>query len=354
MAKEAKKKLKFKQTFLGDLVGADGKLGIQGKNLRESLAGARRKITPEVKKAVVTAAVKKKSTSATPKASTSSATLSKPKSDATLNKPKSDSGPTRISMPPRSSNTDKAYKPKEGPAKEPAGSGKNAKGLITLVAGGTGIAAIANAGSRISQSKKRAATRAAGVKAGQDAVSKAKAEAKTKARAVTKARTSSKVTPKVVTPTAADVSAVFRRWQDNPKASYTKAEMSIINQLRRQNPPKAATPVKVEPLKLTPEMRAKAAAADSTKATEAFKKKFASALKLKDEVPKLSASEKSLIKKLHANPKLKLTAAQNTVVQRLKSAVKGGGANMSISDLTGMFMGGGNISSIPDDNPFLN
>ena len=232
-------------------------------------------------------------------------------------------------MPPRSSfnNTDKAYKAKEGSAKEPEGSGKSAKGLITLVAGGTGIAAIANAGSRISQSKKRAATRAAGVKAGQDAVTKAKtdavtkakakADAKTKARAVTKARTTSKATPKVVTPTA-------------------------------------ATPVKVEPLKITPEMRAKAAAVDSTKATEAFKKKFASALDLKNEVPKLSASEKSLIKKLHANPKLKLTAAQNTVVQRLKSAVKGGGANMSISDLTGMYMGGGNISSIPDDNPLLN
>ena len=308
MAKEAKKKLKFKETFLGDLVGADGKLGIQGKNLRESLAGARRKITPEVKKAAVKVAVKKKSTS-----SSNTPALSKPKSEATPNKPKSDSGPTRISMPPRSSfnNTDKAYKAKEGSAKEPEGSGKSAKGLITLVAGGTGIAAIANAGSRISQSKKRAATRAAGVKAGQDAVTKAKA------RAVTKARTTSKATPKVVTPTA-------------------------------------ATPVKVEPLKITPEMRAKAAAADSTKATEAFKKKFASALDLKNEVPKLSASEKSLIKKLHANPKLKLTAAQNTVVQRLKSAVKGGGANMSISDLTGMYMGGGNISSIPDDNPLLN
>jgi hypothetical protein len=314
MAKEAKKKLKFKETFLGDLVGADGKLGIQGKNLRESLAGARRKITPEVKKAAVKVAVKKKSTS-----SSNTPALSKPKSEATLNKPKSDSGPTRISMPPRSSfnNTDKAYKAKEGSAKEPEGSGKSAKGLITLVAGGTGIAAIANAGSRISQSKKRAATRAAGVKAGQDAVTKAKADAKTKARAVTKARTTSKATPKVVTPTA-------------------------------------ATPVKVEPLKITPEMRAKAAAVDSTKATEAFKKKFASALNLKNEVPKLSASEKSLIKKLHANPKLKLTAAQNTVVQRLKSAVKGGGANMSISDLTGMYMGGGNISSIPDDNPLLN
>lgn len=307
MAKEAKKKLKFKETFLGDLVGADGKLGIQGKNLRESLAGARRKITPEVKKAAVKAKVKNKSAS-----SSNTPALSKPKSEATPNKPKSDSGPTRISMPPRSSsnNTDKAYKPKEGSAKEPAGSGKNAKGLITLVAGGTGIAAIANAGSRISQSKKRAATRAAGVKAGQDAVTKAKADAKTKAK------TTSKATTKVET--------------------------------------KAATPTKVEPLKLTPEMRAKAAAVDSTKATEAFKKKFASALNLKNEVPKLSASEKSLIKKLHANPKLKLTAAQNTVVQRLKSAVKGGGANMSISDLTGMYMGGGNISSVPDDNPLLN
>ena len=63
MAKEAKKKLKFKETFLGDLVGADGKLGIQGKNLRESLAGARRKITPEVKKAAVKVATEK----ATPK-----------------------------------------------------------------------------------------------------------------------------------------------------------------------------------------------------------------------------------------------------------------------------------------------
>jgi len=322
MAKEAKKKLKFKETFLGDLVGADGKLGIQGKNLRESLAGARRKITPEVKKAAVKVAVKKKSTS-----SSNTPALSKPKSEATPNKPKSDSGPTRISMPPRSSfnNTDKAYKAKEGSAKEPEGSGKSAKGLITLVAGGTGIAAIANAGSRISQSKKRAATRAAGIKAGQDAVAKAKADAvtkarpdaKTKARAVTKARTTSKATPKVVTPTA-------------------------------------ATPVKVEPLKLTPEMRAKAAAVDSTKATEAFKKKFASALNLKNEVPKLSASEKSLIKKLHANPKLKLTAAQNTVVQRLKSAVKGGGANMSISDLTGMYMGGGFNSQIPNDDPLLN
>ena len=39
------------------------KLGIQGKNLRESLAGARRKITPEVKKAAVKVATEK----ATPK-----------------------------------------------------------------------------------------------------------------------------------------------------------------------------------------------------------------------------------------------------------------------------------------------
>ena len=41
-----KKKLKFKDTFLGDLIGADGKIGVQGKGLGASLRGERRKADP--------------------------------------------------------------------------------------------------------------------------------------------------------------------------------------------------------------------------------------------------------------------------------------------------------------------
>ena len=46
-----KKKLKFKDTFLGDLIGADGKIGVQGKGLGASLRGERRKADPAPTKA---------------------------------------------------------------------------------------------------------------------------------------------------------------------------------------------------------------------------------------------------------------------------------------------------------------
>lgn len=67
-----KKKLKFKDTFLGDLIGADGKIGVQGKGLGASLRGERRNAdpAPAPAKAKVSTNAKSKlapSTSARPK-----------------------------------------------------------------------------------------------------------------------------------------------------------------------------------------------------------------------------------------------------------------------------------------------
>ena len=67
-----KKKLKFKDTFLGDLIGADGKIGVQGKGLGASLRGERRKADPAPTKAKTNASTNAKSklapsTSARPK-----------------------------------------------------------------------------------------------------------------------------------------------------------------------------------------------------------------------------------------------------------------------------------------------
>ena len=67
-----KKKLKFKDTFLGDLIGADGKIGVQGKGLGASLRGERRKADPAPTKAKTKASTNAKSklapsTSARPK-----------------------------------------------------------------------------------------------------------------------------------------------------------------------------------------------------------------------------------------------------------------------------------------------
>lgn len=67
-----KKKLKFKDTFLGDLIGADGKIGVQGKGLGASLRGERRKADPAPAKAKTKASTNAKSklapsTSARPK-----------------------------------------------------------------------------------------------------------------------------------------------------------------------------------------------------------------------------------------------------------------------------------------------
>jgi hypothetical protein len=74
-----KKKLKFKDTFLGDLIGADGKIGVQGKGLGASLRGERRKADPAP---APTKAKVKASTSAKSKLAPSTSARPKPRPES--------------------------------------------------------------------------------------------------------------------------------------------------------------------------------------------------------------------------------------------------------------------------------
>lgn len=53
-------KRNFKDTFLGDLIGADGKMGVQGDGLRSSLKGSRRESDEDTKKKSTTSTRKRK------------------------------------------------------------------------------------------------------------------------------------------------------------------------------------------------------------------------------------------------------------------------------------------------------
>jgi hypothetical protein len=81
-----KKKLKFKDTFLGDLIGADGKIGVQGKGLGASLRGERRKADPAP---APTKAKVKASTNAKSKLAPSTSPRPKPR-------PESNTKPNRL------------------------------------------------------------------------------------------------------------------------------------------------------------------------------------------------------------------------------------------------------------------